>query len=407
MAGLYIHIPFCAQKCAYCDFYSRRASAGTVVGMLDALRREMTHRRHFLAPGSLSTIYVGGGTPSLLSPEQLQGLLSHTAELWNVSEPREITPEASREPEHGPHRPEPAGRPQAGADRLREVTLEANPEDLTDDYLARLAETGFNRLSIGIQSFDDDLLRLMNRRHSAERARRAVRAAQAAGFDNISIDLIFGIPGMTPGQWERSLDEATGLGVRHISAYHLTIEPGTAFGAMARRGALKPLPEASSELQFRMLRRKLTGAGFEHYEISNFAVPGFRAVHNSAYWSGEPYLGIGPSAHSFDGDRRREWVAGSIEKYLSDAGMEAVYRGEDLTDGELFNERIMTSLRTARGLDLVAVRQRFGARKAEGLERRAAKFLADGSLTAKEGRLSVPPEKFLLSDYIIGELFEG
>jgi oxygen-independent coproporphyrinogen-3 oxidase len=354
MAGLYIHIPFCERKCAYCDFYS---IAAPVAGYIDALKREMTARRHsslFALHPSLSTIYVGGGTPSLLAPGELQGLLDHAATLWDCS-------------------------------ALREVTLEANPEDLTDDYLSRLAATGFNRLSVGIQSFDDGLLSLMNRRHSAARARDAVRAAQRVGFDNISIDLIWGIPGMTAAQWSHSLDEAIALGVQHISAYHLTIEPGTAFGRMA----LKPVVEAESERQFATLRKKLGDAGFEHYEISNFALPGRRAIHNSAYWSGEPYLGVGPSAHSFDGDRRREWVVGDLKKYLT----APAYEGETLSDTDIRNERIMTALRTAGGI-------------ASGeLQDGVDKLLADGLLVRRGDHVAIPADKFLLSDYIIASLF--
>ena len=369
MAGLYIHIPFCGSRCAYCDFYSTGAPKLTGA-FLEAARREMATRRSFPADGRLDTVYVGGGTPSLLSAEQLQVLLDRAAGLWDCS-------------------------------AMREVTLEANPEDLTDDYLERLAGTRFDRLSIGIQSFDDDLLKLMNRRHSASRAKEAVRAAQRAEFENITIDLIWGIPGMTDAQWQRTLDEALALGVQHISAYHLTIEPGTAFG---RRG-LRPIPETESERQFETLRRRLGEAGFEHYEISNFALPGFRAVHNSAYWSGEPYLGIGPSAHSFDGDRRREWVCADIEKYIAEAGTNAIYDGETLTDSELFNERVMTSLRTAEGLDPAALESGFGHERTTNLEQRAERFLAKGLLVKNGGRMAIPPEKFLLSDYIIGALF--
>ena len=388
MAGLYIHVPFCGQRCAYCDFYST-TSPERIAEYVEAVKREMTGRASLrgrqpeaiqvsedwiasscLVPRTprndgLSTIYVGGGTPSLLVPEQLRGLLDHAAGLWDCS-------------------------------GLREVTLEANPEDLTDDYLSRLA--GFNRLSIGIQSFDDGLLKLMNRRHDAVRARNAVRAAGRAGFDNISIDLIYGIPGMTPAQWERTLDEAVALGVQHISAYHLTIEPGTAF---ARNYELRitnyEKAEKESERQFEMLREKLGRAGFEHYEISNFALPGRRAVHNSAYWSGEPYLGVGPSAHSFDGVRRREWVCADLDKYISGP----VYDGETLTDRELTNERIMTGLRTADGWiaspDGLAMTSR---------RRKIERFLRDGLLVQNGERIAIPPEKFLLSDMIISELFE-
>jgi oxygen-independent coproporphyrinogen-3 oxidase len=381
MAGLYIHIPFCAQRCAYCDFY-KSTDTVRVAEFLDALKREMIVRQNFLERSQLSTIYVGGGTPSTLSLEQLQGLLEYAAGEWDCSS-------------------------------LKEVTLEANPEDLSDDYIFRLADTAFNRLSIGIQSFDDRLLRLMNRRHDAARAKNAVRAAQKVGFDNITIDLIYGIPGMTHDQWEHSLDEAIALGVQHISAYHLTIEPGTTFGKMALRdegnkspAAFRPVHEVESERQYEILRRKLGDVGFEHYEISNFALHGRRAVHNSAYWSGEPYLGIGPSAHSFDGERRREWVVSDVGEYISEVGTDAIYEGETLTDGELFNERIMTTLRTSGGLDLAQTERIFGREHMAGLVKNSNKFISKGLLQEKEGKLTIPPEKFLLSDYIISSLFE-
>jgi oxygen-independent coproporphyrinogen-3 oxidase len=370
MAGLYIHIPFCGSRCGYCDFYST-TSPGRVGSYIEALKREMTARSRLSAFNfPLSTIYIGGGTPSQLSPELLRGLLDHAARSWDCS-------------------------------GVREVTVEANPEDLTDDYLARLSSgpsdpsdpsesIAPNRLSIGIQSFDDDLLKMMNRRHNAERARQAVGAAQKKGFDNISIDLIYGIPGMTQGQWERTLAEAVALGVQHISAYHLTIEPGTAFG----RQGLKPIPETESERQFETLRRKLAAAGFEHYEISNFALPGLRALHNSSYWSGKPYLGVGPSAHSFDGARRREWVVGDVDKYIAGGDL---YEGEALSDTDIRNERVMTALRTAEGIA--------GSELGTGNRGTVERFLRDGLLVRRGGRVAIPPEKFLLSDYIIGELF--
>ena len=212
---------------------------------------------------------------------------------------------------------------------------------------------------------------------------------------------------MSPAQWERTLDKAIALGVQHISAYHLTIEPGTAFAKNYKlRITNYEKAEEESERQFIMLREKLGRAGFEHYEISNFALPGRRAVHNSAYWSGKPYLGIGPSAHSFDGERRREWVVSDIEKYARGAGTNNIYDGETLTDGELFNERVMTALRTSEGLDLAAAESGFGTERIARLEQNAEKFLSDGSLLKRDGRLVIPPEKFLLSDYIIASLFE-
>lgn len=342
---------------------------------VEAVVREMEHRHDFFADDHIDTIYIGGGTPSLVRPEVLQSLLDEAGRLWDTS-------------------------------HLKEVTLEANPEDLTDEYLARLADTRFDRLSIGIQSFDDRLLRMMNRRHSAERARQAVRAAQKAGFDNITIDLIYGIPTMTHGEWERSLDEAVGLGVQHISAYHLTIEPRTAFGQMSSTGKIAPIPEAESERQYATLGQRLAEAGFEQYEISNFARTGFRAVHNSGYWSGEPYLGLGPSAHSYNGGRVRSWAVADVGRYLAGVGSEAIYEHETLTDTDLFNEMVMTSLRRVEGVDLALLEKRFGGEALVNFRHSAERFLRSGDMVEDDTFIAIPPDKFLLSDYIIETLFE-
>lgn len=360
--------------------------AGDVVA---ALKRELTARRgqppssDFLRGAPVTSIYIGGGTPSLLRPVLLQSLLDHTASLWDCS-------------------------------GIKEITLEANPEDLTDDYLEALARTDFTRLSIGIQSFDDGLLRLMNRRHTAARAHQAVRAAQNIGAQsfgkNISIDLIWGIPGMTMAQWEHTLDEALDLGVQHISAYHLTIEPGTPFGKMAAASqgndsssAFRPIPESETERQYELLRRKLQEGGFEHYEISNWALPNHRAVHNSAYWDGSPYLGVGPSAHSFDGHRRREWVTPDLEKYLTKGPS---YGGETLTDSQLRNERLMTGLRRAEGILASTLTPRQADLANDLIRQGLLTQTAAHTKTQAAKKISIPAEKFLLADYIIGSLFE-
>lgn len=274
MAGLYIHIPFCKQLCHYCDFFSCISLAKTGP-VLEALLREMELRRRFLPGDSLSTLYVGGGTPSVYAPQELGRLTARARELWNCT-------------------------------GLEESTVEVNPDDLSPACLDGLLRAGFDRLSIGIQSFVDRDLRLMNRRHTAEGAEKAVREAQRAGFGNISIDLIYGIPGMSDREWRDNLERALSLEVQHISAYHLTVEPRTVFGRRAAQGKFTPVDEETSQRQYLTLHRTLTAAGYEHYEISNFARPGRRSRHNSAYWTGEPYLGIGPSAHSYDG-RRRSW----------------------------------------------------------------------------------------------------
>ena len=255
MAGIYLHIPFCKRICAYCDFY-KSADLRQMDALIEAMHRELDARRGYLGGEAVETRYFGGGTPSLCPPEEIGALLRHTEELFDCS-------------------------------RAEETTLEANPDDLTPRYLAAVRRAGIDRLSIGIQSFDDDCLKLMNRRHTARQAAEAVHNAQKEGFGNITVDLIFGVPGFGGDSLRRSLGEAIGLGVQHISAYHLTIEPDTAFGRRAARGAFAPVEEQVSEEEFLTVHDTLTAAGFEHYEVSNFALPGFRARHNAAYWHGE------------------------------------------------------------------------------------------------------------------------
>jgi oxygen-independent coproporphyrinogen-3 oxidase len=351
VSGIYVHIPFCRRRCGYCDFFSS-TETGLLDGAVEAVREELRRERGWLGGETVRTLYFGGGTPSLCSPRQLQGVVKTVREVFGC------------EPE--------------------EVTAEANPDDLTPEYLDALALTDIDRLSIGVQSFADRDLRLMGRRHTAQAARKAVREARKR-FDNVTIDLIFGVPGMTLAQWRANLAAALELGVQHISAYHLTFEEGTPF---ARN--LTPVDEGASEEQFLLLHEILTGAGYEHYEVSNFALPGRRARHNAAYWQGEPYLGVGPGAHSYNGRARRNF-RGSIADYIAGMGE---YNIETLTAADRRNELIMTRLRTAEGLpdDALAPAE-------------AAPLIARGLLVHTAGRYRIPPEKFLLSDAVIAELF--
>lgn len=372
MAGLYIHIPFCVQKCGYCDFYS--STRLEMRGRLHAaLMREMEREQGFLEGRTLDTIYIGGGTPTVYAPAELQMLVEAAKGLWGLA---------------------PGG----------EVTVEANPDDLTPAYLEGLAAAGVNRLSIGIQSFIDRDLRLMNRRHTAQAAVGAVRDARAAGFGNVTIDLIYGIPGMSPREWEDNISTALGLGVEHISAYHLTIEDDTPFGRAAARGRLRAVDEQTSERHYMALHTMLTGAGYEHYEISNFALPGFRARHNSSYWQGEPYLGIGPAAHSYNGVVRRTFPP-SVEAYL-DAGPEE-YITERLTPQDRYNEYVMTRLRTAEGIDLGEAERLFGAARTARIVQDAAPWLESQTLVVSQRRMAVPPARMLVSDAVIESLFES
>lgn len=369
MAGIYFHIPFCKRICAYCDFY-KTADLRRMDEVLTAMHRELEERQSYLGGTPVSTRYFGGGTPSLCTPGQIGSLLEHAARLFDCT-------------------------------RTTETTLEANPDDLDDGYLDGLRAAGVDRLSLGIQSFDDDCLRLMNRRHTAREAEEAVRAAQRAGFGNITVDLIFGVPGFGGDSLHRTLDRALRLDVQHISAYHLTVEPGTAFGRRAARGTFAPVEESVSEEEFLAVHETLTGAGFEHYEVSNYALPGFRARHNAAYWHGEKYLGIGPAAHSFDG-RERRWNPSPATLYAAGAPSES----ETLTDRDRYNEYVLTRLRTAEGIDLRETETRFGGERTANMLRKAAPLLETGLLRRTDSRIAVPAERFLVSDAAIEALFE-
>ncbi len=368
MAGIYIHIPFCKRRCAYCDFYSC-TRLGDKGRFLDALEAELEHERGFIGGAKISTIYFGGGTPSLLSPGQIKRILSRIGLIWDCS-------------------------------GVVETTVEVNPDDVSESYLCQLRQNGANRLSMGIQSFDDPLLGFMQRRHTARAAIGAVYAARRAGFDNISIDLIYGIPSMNASQWRDSISQAIDLAPEHISAYHLTIEEGTPFGKLARDGRLTAINEEESGEQYALLHAMLTEAGYLHYEISNFARPGFEAKHNSSYWSGVPYLGAGPSAHSYNGDIRR-WSLPDLENYLSGP----IYENETLGQTDHINEYVMTSLRCHTGIDLCRFEERFGSAVLGNLFNAAHRFIATGRITKDGNRLFIPYEHWLASDSIIASLF--
>ncbi|MBQ5393681.1 MAG: radical SAM family heme chaperone HemW [Alistipes sp.] len=368
MAGIYYHIPFCKRICGYCDFY-RTALMRDLPQVVEKMAEEIRHRSGYLEGEAITTRYFGGGTPSLCSPDQIATLLTATSEVMDCS-------------------------------HVVETTLEANPDDLTTDYLEGVRRAGIDRLSIGIQSFDDECLRLMNRRHTAQEAVDAVHRAQAVGFDNITIDLIFGVPGFGGDSLRRSIDQALDLGVQHISAYLLSIEPNTRFGKMAERGELIPIDDEEAQAAYLLMHSRLTEAGFDHYEISNYALPGFEARHNSSYWSGVKYLGIGPAAHSYDG-HSRQWNVSSVTRYLAGEAPEVEQLGEE----EHLEEWLMTRLRTRRGLNLEKFEQRFGKSLTERLLKAARSHLENGSLVASEGHIAIPVAHLMTSDYIIGSLF--
>ena len=374
MAGIYIHVPFCQSRCAYCDFYSTTLLAHRDA-YVDTICRELQRRISELQGESVSTIYFGGGTPSSLTIEELRRILESCSHLLSLNL------------------------------QLEELTLEANPDDLTEEYIQGLRTLPINRISLGIQSFHDRTLRLVGRRHTAEEAIDAVHRLQEAGLTNISIDLIYGLPGETLDDWAYSLDQAIALGVKHISAYHLTYEEGTRLWRMQEQGLVAPIDEEQSVRSFELLREKLLAAGYEHYEISNFALPGYHSRHNSSYWQGTKYIGIGPGAHSYDG-RNRRWNLSSLTDYIATPHEEDVpHEVEHLTTEERYDERIITELRTARGIDLTGLLADFGDTYHTHCLHCATPYINRGQLIhTEDNHLCLTPESILISDAVMRDL---
>lgn len=373
MRGIYIHIPFCSQACRYCDFYFS-VSLQYMDSFVEALVSEIGQRGKSHAGRDLETLYLGGGTPSLLSYSQLERILDAVQS-------------------HHSFRENP------------EWTIECNPDNLDKNTLGKLHELGFNRLSIGIQSFHDRDLDIMRRSHNAEQAEASVNLASKAGFENITIDLIYGIPGQRIKEWEENLDRALSLPVSHLSAYHLTFEPGTVFDHWRKKGRLLPVNEEDSLIQYRILREKMLAAGFTHYELSNFGRGTRVSEHNMLYWSGLPYLGLGPSAHSFDG-KKRSWNASSLHVY-----MDRISKGEDpgeseqLDSKEQYHDYLITSLRTRWGADSSFIESTFGRKFREHFEKQARPFLEQGSMSSESGIYIIKPEHWLITDHILRALF--
>jgi oxygen-independent coproporphyrinogen-3 oxidase len=334
------------------------------------MHRELEERRDYLSSHHITSIYFGGGTPSLVQPSDIERLIIHSRELFDCS-------------------------------AVGEITLEANPDDLTEEYVKELATTSINRVSLGIQSFDDGALRMMNRRHTAAEAVEAVHRLKRYGIENISVDIIFGIAGYGGDTLRRTLENIIALEVGHVSAYHLTIEERTRLGLMTQRGEYTPVSEDVSEHEYSMVHDALTAAGYEHYEISNYARTGCRAKHNSAYWQGVEYLGIGPGAHSFSRDNRC-WCTSTAKEYASG---DMRYEQETLTEVDHMNEYVMTSLRRIEGIDLNYVAERFGQHHAERLLASAHKWMARGVVYQAGNNLAIRQEDFLVSDAVIESLF--
>lgn len=374
MAGLYIHIPFCKQLCYYCDFYFS-VSLQRKDEMLKALIKEIEIKAKENNPAynEIVTIYIGGGTPTIYNPQELRQLVD--AIKTNFS-----------------------------AENIIEFTVEANPDDLTATYLEGLQQIGVNRLSIGIQSFIDRDLKWMNRRHTARQAIESVRLAQQVGFNNITVDLIYGIPAMTIDEWKHNLKTAISLNIQHISAYHLTIEEKTVFGKRLQKKQLQEIDEEQSEQQFLLLTELTANAGFEHYEISNFAKDGKYGMHNSSYWKQQPYIGVGPSAHSYDGEYRR-WNISNNTHYVEKVNASLVfYEQEELDLPTKYNEYILTSLRTSWGINLDYLKHKFGHHFYNHFMATSQKFFNSETLLKRGENVKISSAHLLTTDAIITAL---
>ncbi len=371
MAGIYIHIPFCRKVCYYCDFHFT-VSFKSKEKVISAICKELQDRESFLENQLIDTIYFGGGTPSAIEIESIQRIFDTLDKNYKVSP-------------------------------LPEITLEANPDDLTEDYLHNLKKIGINRLSIGVQSFYDKHLLWMNRRHNAFNAELCINLAKKTGFNNINIDLIYGIPGMTDFEWQYNLNKFFELDIPHLSAYHLTIEPKTVFGVKKKKGEIFEIAEDDSVSQFNILTEKMGKEGYLHYEISNFAREGWFSQHNLGYWKNKHYLGIGPSAHSFNGILRR-WNTKIHSDYIKEVESEKSYfEMEVLTEVEKFNDYILTNLRTIWGINTREVTRIFGQLYTDHVLQAAAKYL---EYIISEGEiLKLNLRGKFIADRIASELF--
>lgn len=373
MRGIYIHIPFCKQACRYCDFYFS-VSHKYVDKFVDALVEEIRLKGKNPAGQALDTLYLGGGTPSLLSMPQMEKILEAIHCYFSF---------------------------QQDAER----TIECNPDDLDRTKVKNLHKAGFNRLSIGIQSFQEKDLELMRRSHNAAQGEKSVRLASEEGFDNISMDLIYGIPGQTSAEWEENIDRALSMPISHMSAYHLTFEPGTIFDHWRKKGKLAPEPEEKSIQQYRILREKMLSAGFDHYELSNFSREAYISRHNMLYWSGLPYLGLGPSAHSYNGEQR-SWNKASVKAYMEGIKTpDKIEEKEQLSAKEKYHDYLIYSLRTRRGADPIYMEKSFGRQFRLHFEKQAQVFIERGSMYKEEGRILIEPGQWLITDHILRALF--
>tara|TARA_B100000953_G_scaffold73202_1_gene59094 strand:+ start:4902 stop:6029 length:1128 start_codon:yes stop_codon:yes gene_type:complete len=372
MSGIYIHIPFCKQACHYCDFHFS-TSLKKKSELVSALQNELVLRKNELPNEPIKTIYFGGGTPSLLNLEELTAIFKTIYTEFTIAENPEIT-------------------------------LEANPDDLSEEKINDLANSKINRLSIGVQSFFEEDLKLMNRAHNAEEALNSIKLARSK-FDNISVDLIYGIPGMSNERWQKNIQILLDLDIPHISSYALTVEPNTALQKFIEKGKIKPVDDAVAAQHFETLRTVLKNAGFEHYEFSNYGKPGYFSQNNTAYWLGKPYLGIGPSAHSYDGNSRKWNIANNTLYIKAIEKSELPLEVEELSITDRYNEYIMTRLRTHFGVDLVEVESKFGKEYLEYLKEQSVVLFEKELLRIENDVMHITEKGTFLSDGIAADLF--
>lgn len=373
MAGVYLHIPFCRKKCHYCDFY-KTTDAGLKSQFLISLLKEIDLRKNYLQGELINTIFIGGGTPSVLKSHEIEMLLKEIFSKFKVS-------------------------------NSPEITLEANPDDLTEEYLSELRTAGINRLSIGVQSFNDEHLRLMNRRHSGLQAMRALETAAGCGFENLNADLIFGVPGMQLDHLRENLEKISQYPVNHISAYFLTFHKGTRFYQMLKKGLITETRDDDWIAQFNLLLDFMQKNGFEQYEISNFARNKSYSVHNKSYWSGSSYLGLGPSAHSFN-QHSRQWNISDLNVYikLTEEG-KVFFKEEKLSQKSRYNEYVMTSLRTKWGTDSMLIEKNFGEDYYSHFISSIASFINKDLVKQNETCFFLTRNGIFISDKIISTLF--
>lgn len=372
MAGIYIHVPFCKTRCAYCDFFTQTDISGKD-SYIKAIVREIELRSDYLDGETVDTIYFGGGTPSQLSENDLRIILNAVSDNFTV-------------------------------DEKAEITLEANPDDLDTSYLQSLLGLGFNRLSIGVQSFDDKQLSFLNRRHSSQKAIDTVKSAQQAGFDNISIDLMYGLPSLTMPEWNDTLDKAIELNVRHISSYHLIYEEGTPLYRLLQQGKVSPADEDLSLEMFSTMIDKFIGAGFVHYEISNFGKENYFSRHNTSYWLDAKYLGLGPAAHSYDTKSRSCNVA-SIPLYVKSINSGELCIEQEILDiKSRYNDFVLTGMRTMWGVNTSELEKRFGETFLQYFLKNIEKHIVSGNVVKNSSNCRLSREGIFISDAIMSDL---